>query len=52
MPSANLKNVRIKDPYWEISADLYFPPAFDEKKEISGHYQRSSHPANMNANHT
>lgn len=27
-----LKTVSIKTPYWDIGADLYFPPDFNEKK--------------------
>ena len=41
MTSANMKSVRIKNAYWEVSADIYFPPDFDQKKKypaiISAH---------------
>ncbi|MCB2024227.1 MAG: alpha/beta hydrolase [Ottowia sp.] len=29
---SNPKTVSIKTPYWDIAADLYFPPNFDDKK--------------------
>jgi hypothetical protein len=29
--------------YWDIAADIHFPPNFDQIKEISGHHQRSPH---------
>ncbi|EXB08337.1 prolyl oligopeptidase family protein, partial [Acinetobacter sp. 1396970] len=36
-----MKNVKIKAPYWEIAANLYFPENFDESIQypaiISGH---------------
>ena len=41
MASENLKNVKINNGYWDISADIHFPPNFDEKKKypaiISAH---------------
>src|SRR5215472_7249098 len=41
MTSANMKSVRIKNAYWEVSADIYFPPDFDKSKKypaiISAH---------------
>jgi uncharacterized protein len=41
MTSAKTRNVKIKNTYWDISADIYFPPNFDEKKKypaiISAH---------------
>ncbi len=27
---STMKNVKIKAPYWEIAANLYFPENFDE----------------------
>jgi hypothetical protein len=36
-----MKSVKIKTTYWDIAADLHFPPVFDENKEypaiISAH---------------
>ncbi|MBL8322800.1 MAG: alpha/beta hydrolase, partial [Acinetobacter sp.] len=36
-----MKSVKVKAPYWEIAADLYFPDDFDESKKypaiISAH---------------
>ena len=36
-----MKSVNIKNTYWDIAADLYFPPDFDESKQypaiISAH---------------
>ena len=41
MTSENIKNVKINNGYWDISADIHFPPNFDEKKKypaiISAH---------------
>lgn len=38
---STMKNVKIKAPYWEIAANLYFPENFDESIQypaiISGH---------------
>ena len=36
-----MKSVKIKHTFWNIAADLYFPPTFDESKKypaiISAH---------------
>lgn len=41
MASENIKNVKINNGYWDISADIHFPANFDEKKKypaiISAH---------------
>jgi hypothetical protein len=29
-----MKSVKIKNTYWDIAADLYFPPDFDLTKNI------------------
>ncbi len=36
-----MEAVKIKNTYWDIAADLYFPPAFDQTK-ISNHYECTS----------
>ena len=29
----NLESVKVKTPYWDIAADIYFPPDFDKSKK-------------------
>ncbi len=45
-----MQSVNIKHTYWDIAADLYFPPNFDETKKypaiISAHPIRSCHEQN------
>ena len=41
MSTDNVKTVKVKTPYWDIAADVYFPPGFDESAKhpaiISAH---------------
>ena len=29
----DLESVKVKTPYWDIAADIYFPPDFDKTKK-------------------